>query len=90
MIELRPFLSQLTLNADYSRIKSEVEQFLEVIADRLLRDLQNGAEDARAFAEEGYPAAGRLMRTVFGIEASELYLRRARAALQSTDKPESA
>ena len=90
LLELRPFLSQLTLNADYSRIKSEVEQFLEVIADRLLRDLQNGAEDARAFAEEGYPAAGRLMRTVFGIEASELYLRRARAALQSTDKTESA
>ena len=82
LVELRAFLGQLTLNADYSRVKSEVEQFLEVIAERLLRDIQDGADDARAFASEGYAAAGRLMQAMFGREASELYMRRARAAMQ--------
>lgn len=82
LIELRAFLGQLTLNAVYSRVKSEVEQFLEVIAERLLRDINDGPDDARTFALEGYLSAGRLMQTVFGKEAAELYLRRGRAASQ--------
>jgi hypothetical protein len=90
LVELRAFLGQLTLNADYSRVKSEVEQFLEVIAERLLRDIQDGADDVRAFAEEGYPSAGRLLEALFGKEASELYLRRARAAMQHAAKSASA
>lgn len=82
LMELRSFLGQLTLNADFSRVRSEVEQFLEVIAERLLRDIQDGSDEARAFASEAYAAAGRLMHAVFGREASDLYMRRARAAMQ--------
>lgn len=84
LIGIRPYLGQLTLNAEYSRVKAEVEQFLEVIADRLVNNIVDGSPEEAAFAVEGLPAAGRLMEKVFGDEASELFLRRGRAAMQQS------
>lgn len=85
LMGIRPFLGQLTLHADFARVKSEVEQFLEVIAERILQNIRHGTADAFDFAVAGYPAAGRMINTIFGIEASELYLRRANAAIQQAD-----
>lgn len=90
LLSLRSFLGQLTLNADFTRVSGDVEQFLEIIAERLLRDIRDGEDDQRSFALDAYPAAGRMMSAVFGTEASELYLRRARAAMQVPEAATSA
>ena len=90
LLSLRPFLGQLTLNADFTRVSGDVEQFLEVIAERLLRDIRDGEGDQKSFALDAYPAAGRMMSAVFGTEASELYMRRARAAMQVNEAATSA
>ena len=90
LYSLKPFLSQLTLHADVSRVTAELEQFLEVIAERLLRDVRDGDPAERSFAAEAYPAAAEMLSTVFGRETSELYLRRVRAALTPDEKRNSA
>lgn len=82
LMAVRPYLSQLTINADYSRIKGQVEQFVEVISERLLQDLREGTTNERTFAESSLSAAGRLVAIVFGEEEGDLYLRRGRAAMK--------
>jgi len=89
LMQLRLYLDQLALNADFARVRPEVERFLEVISERLLRGLRDEADDIRAFATAGYPVAGRLLEAVFDKESSELYLRRARAALDDMSERES-
>lgn len=82
LMTVRPYLSQLTINADYSRIKAQVEQFVEVISERLLQDIREGTADERNFAEASLTAAGQLVSIVFGQDEGELYLRRGRAAMK--------
>ena len=82
LMAVRPYLSQLTINADYSRIKVQVEQFVEVISERLLQDIREGTAEERTFAEASVTAAGQLVSIVFGREEGELYLRRGRAAMK--------
>ena len=82
LMTVRPYLSQLTINADYSRIKAQVEQFVEVISERLLQDIREGTAEERNFAEASLTAAGQLVSIVFGQDEGELYLRRGRAAMK--------
>ena len=82
LMAVRPYLSQLTINADYSRIKVQVEQFVEVIGERLLQDLREGTAEERTFAEASLASAGQLVSIVFGREEGELFVRRGRAAMK--------
>lgn len=84
LIAIKPFLGQMSIHADFARARSELEQFVEIIAERLLRNIRDGSSEEREFSTAGLPHMGQLMATLFGDETSELYMRRGRAAMRQT------
>jgi hypothetical protein len=80
LVATRYFLDQLSTNAEYSRVMKLVEQFMEAVAERILREMRRTDPDDRAACIAFMDAAGRMIQTLYGQEACTLYLRRGRAA----------
>ncbi len=90
LVDLRLYLDQLAINAVYTGIKAEVEQYVEAIGERLLRELSNDAKSSARNVFKYLEAAGSMVTMLFGAETSSLLIRRGRSAMKSGVSPEEA
>lgn len=82
MLVVRPFLSQIPINAEFASLQSTVISFIESVGEITIEDIRHGRGEARAAAEEYLAAIADINELVFGRENADLLRRRARAAVQ--------
>jgi hypothetical protein len=90
LVATRYFLDQLSTNAEYSRVMKLVEQFMEAVAERILREMRRTDPEDRDACIAFMDAAGRMIQTLYGEEACTLYLRRGRAASAPAEEADGA
>jgi hypothetical protein len=82
MLAVRPYLSQIPINADFASIQSTVVGFIESIGEITIEDIRQSGDEERAGIEAYMSAIADFNEMVFGAETAELLRRRARAAAQ--------
>lgn len=87
MLAVRPYLSQIPINADYANIKSAVSEFVESIGEITIEDVRHSVGEESKSAEAYMKIISDFNEMIFGVEAAELLRRRSRAALHR-DEPE--
>ncbi len=87
MLTVRPYLSQIPINAEYANIKSAVSEFVESIGEITIEDVRHGVGDEAKSAEAYMKIICDFNEMIFGMEAAELLRRRSRAAMHR-DEPD--
>lgn len=82
MLTVRPFLSQIPINAEFAGIQSTVLSFIESIGEITIEDLRCSEGEQRSCLEAYMRAIASFNELAFGDETAELLRRRARAATQ--------
>lgn len=87
IITLRFHLDQLSINADYNSIRKQVEQFVEAVGERILRELQVAGPECKENCLAYLEAAGQISTMLFGDEVGSLLVRRGKSAAHASEEP---
>ena len=82
MLAVRPYLSQIPINAEFASIQSTVLSFIESVGEITIEDIRRSDGEERGGIEAYMSAIADFNELVFGTETAELLRRRARAAAQ--------
>ena len=82
MLAVRPYLSQIPINAEFASIQSTVLSFIESVGEITIEDIRRSDGEERGGIEAYMSAIADFNELVFGAETAELLRRRARAAAQ--------
>ena len=78
---------ELALNEPLARIRREVEQFLNVMADAAIENLRSSTSNQRVAAQSRADVAVRLSQIMFGDEIADLLRKAASIARQAAEEP---
>lgn len=82
LLAVRPYLSQVPINADYASINSTVSSFIESIGEITIEDVRRSEGEELECADAYMKNICEFTELFFGPEVTELLRRRARVALQ--------
>lgn len=88
LLAVRPYLSQVPINADYASIKSTLSTFIESIGEITIEDVRRSEGEELECADAYMKNVCEFTELFFGLEVAELLRRRARAALQRDEARE--
>ena len=81
LLAVRPYLSQVPINADYASINSTVSNFIESIGEITIKDVRRSEGEELECADAYMKNICEFTELFFSPEVAELLRRRARAAL---------